>query len=167
MPNKKLIFFTEIIASIIITSVAFAQTDDFIKATAKRSAKEIEVAIENQARIFKQKKTSAHEKIERDMELSAQYRTTPYDRETFVSKHSAEIKQSQAVVDGALDKELQDNVKTILDRDEYSFRTKYTDASVQDKQNIAILYEAILDQLTEDGYMTKEDAAKRKAGWKS
>ena len=156
-----------IIAMIIIASVAVAQTDDLIKATAKKSAKEIEDAIENQAKIFKQKKATAHEKIERDMELSAQYRTTPYDRETFVSKHSAEIKQSQAVVDGALDKELQDNVKTILDRNEYGFRKQYGDASVQDKQNIAILYEAILDQLTEDGYMTKEDAAKRKAEWKS
>ena len=155
-----------IIIIVMITSVAFAQTDDFVKATAKKSAREIETAIENQAKIFKQKKASAHEKIERDMELSAQYRTTPYDRETFVSKHSAEIKQSQAVVDGALDKELKDNVKTILDRSEYSFRNKHTDASVQDKQNIAILYEAILDQLTEDGYMTKEDAVKRKAGWK-
>ena len=152
---------------IIIASVAVAQTDDFVKATAKKSAKEIEVVIENQARICKQKKAIAHEKIERDMELSAQYRTTPYDRETFVSKHFAEIKQSQAVVDGSLDKELQDNVKAILDRDEYSFMKKYTDAAVQDKQNITILYEAILYRLIEDGYMTKEDAAKRKAEWKS
>ena len=156
-----------IITVIIIANIAVAQADDFIKITAKKSAKEIEAAIENQARIYKQKKATAHEKIERDMELSAQYRTTPYDRETFVSKHSAEIKQSQAVVDGALDKELQDNVKTVLGHNEYSFRKKYTDASVQDKQNIAILYEAILDQLTEDGYMTKEDAAKRKVEWKS
>ena len=167
MPNKKLIFFTEIIISLIITSVVFAQADDFIKATVKKSAKEIEVAIESQAKIFKQKKTSAHEKIERDMELSAQYRTTPYDREIFVSRHSAEIKQSQAVVDGALDKELQDNVKMILDRNEYSFRGKYADASGQDKQNVSILYETILDQLTEDGYMTKEEASKRKTEWKS
>ena len=167
MPNKKLIFLSGIIILIIIAGVAVAQTHDFVKATAKKSAKEIEAAIENQAKIFKQKKIRAHEKIERDMELSAQYRTTPYDRETFVSKHSAEIKQSQAVVDGALDKELQDNVKTILDRDEYNFRKKYTDASAQDKQNIAILYEAILDQLTEDGYMTKEEAAKKKREWKS
>ena len=156
-----------IITMIIIASVAVAQTDDFVKATAKKSAKEIEVAIENQARICKQKKAIAHEKIERDMELSAQYRTTPYDRETFVSKHSAEIKQSQAVADGSLDKELQDNVKMILDHNEYSFREKYTDASGQDKQNVIILYETILDQLTEDGYMTKEEATKRKIYWKS
>ena len=156
-----------IIAMIIIASVAVAQTDDLIKATAKKSAKEIEDAIENQAKIFKQKKATAHEKIERDTELSAQYLTTPYDRETFVSKHSAEIKQSQAVVDGSLDKELQDNVKTTLDHNEYSFRKRYIDASEQDKQNVIILYDAILDQLTEDGYMTKEDAAKRKAEWKT
>ena len=134
-----------IITMIIIASVAVAQTDDLIKATAKKSAKEIEDAIENQAKIFKQKKATAHEKIERDMELSAQYRTTPYDRETFVSKHSAEIKQSQAVVDGALDKELQDNVKTILDRNEYGFRKQYGDASVQDKHKLSSFHRLLLE----------------------
>ena len=87
------------------------------------------------------------------------YNCDPETIDYFIKDKSYDLK--------SLDKELQDNVKTTLDHNEYSFRKRYIDASEQDKQNVIILYDAILDQLTEDGYMTKEDAAKRKAEWKT